>query len=405
MAGFKWQVEMAPDEWEDYPDAIGQQLEAGDHAYFDKLVNGQSNKYDTDPVKKQQTNRDSGKTRKIRRVTFSSTWDCLQCTYKNPCSETACEVCNTPRSTASAAGKRSVDPWVDKATLPDTKKERRLATIYLKMAEHLHAGAPLSDSTLTNSTWSLHLDIVDKKSVITSAADPHSVCKVCDEAFTDYFPSVSLGLVCGGSAQICHPCIKGHMKAEIEQENIIPWIKSPVFGLTDEYLPPDVVLLADRALILQFLEGLTSKMLSRCPDWRQCPGCRFGTYDDQCVECPNCGNDDLAGKKPKLDDSLQKMLDDKQAVLCPGCNSLLVHSPAMCTLLTCQCGLVVNLLTGESGKSYSHMKDKARTDKTLWHGDNYQQQQDLQDTDPAKFRKLLGDNGITFVPGYQRGQD
>tara|TARA_Y100000389_G_scaffold149500_1_gene148852 strand:+ start:1840 stop:3057 length:1218 start_codon:yes stop_codon:yes gene_type:complete len=405
MADFRWQVEMAPGDWEDYPDAISQQLEAGEHAYFDKVVNGQSNKYHTDPVKKQQTNRDSGKTREIRRLIFSTTWDCLQCTYKNPCSETTCGVCDTSKSTACAPVKRSVDPWLDKATLPDTEKERRLATIYLQISEHLHAGAPISDRSLTNSTWSLHRDIVNKKPVHTSAADPHCECKVCDEAFTDNFTSVSLGLVCGGSAQICHSCAKEHIKAEIQQENIVPWIKSPVFGLTHEYLPPDVVLLADRALILQFLEGLTSKMLSRCPDWRQCTECRFGTFDGQCAECPNCGNDDLAGKKQKLDDSLQKMIDDKQAVLCPSCNSLLVHSPAMCTLLTCQCGLVVNLVTGESGKSYSHLKDKARADGTLWHGDNLQKQTDLQDDDPAAFQKLLGDNGITFVPGYQRGQD
>jgi hypothetical protein len=301
--------------------------------------------------------------------------------------------------------KRSADPWLDKATLPDTEKERRLATVYLQVAEHLHVGAPISDRALTNSIWRLHRDIVNQKPVHTSAADPQPECIVCGETFNADFVSVSLGLACGGSAQICHSDLRGHIKAEIEQQNIVPWIKSPVQGPTAEYLQPDVILLTNRALILQFLEGLTSKMLSRCPEWRQCNECRFATFDDQCTECPNCGNDDLAGKKHKLDDSMQKMVDDKQAVVCPGCNSLLVHSPAMCTLLTCQCGLVVNLLTGESGKSYSHLKDKARTDGTLWHGDNYQQQQTLQDTDPAAFQKLLGDNGVTFVPGYQRGQD
>ena len=97
---------MAPGDWEDYPDAISQQLETGEDAYFDTLVNGTCNQYDIDPVKQQQTNRASGKTREIRRLTFSATWDCLQCTYKNPCSEKTCGVCNTPKSTARAPVKR-----------------------------------------------------------------------------------------------------------------------------------------------------------------------------------------------------------------------------------------------------------------------------------------------------------
>lgn len=399
---FRWQVEMQPGQWEDYPDHISKQLESGGEVYFDKSVSGQTNRYHADPVKKQQTNRDSGTVREIRRMAFATTWECLQCTYENPSSETTCGVCNSVKSTAKTPSKRSVDPWLDKARLPDTEKERRLVTVYLQAAEHLHAGAPVSERSLNNSTWSLHRDIVNQKPLQASAADPQPECTVCGEAFTDYFSSVSLGLACGGSAQICHTCVKGHIKAEIEQENIIPWIKSPVQGLTDEYLPPDVVLLTDQHLLVQFLERLTSKMLSRCPEWRLCTTCRFGTFDDQCEECLNCGNDDLAGKKQKLDPSLQKMIDDKQAVLCPSCNALLVHSPAMCTLLTCQCGLVVNLLTGETGK-YADLKTKARTDGTLWHGDNLAKQQALQDNDPAAFKKLLQDNGIKYDPSYQRG--
>lgn len=190
------------------------------------------------------------------------------------------------------AVKRSADPWVEKSTLPTKKQERTLATVYLQVAEHNHTGASLSDRTRENAVWILHRDHVISKPVNSSAADPKKSCIVCDEAFGEYTASVNLGLACGGAAQLCHTCIQSYLKAEINSDNVVPWIKSPHPDLTDQCLPPDVVLLAGPPLVLRFLESFTSKKLARVPGWVVCHQCHFGQFDAnyEVTECSHCRN-------------------------------------------------------------------------------------------------------------------
>ena len=418
MAQYKWQVQTADGEWEDYSDLQTKELESGNLLEFEIVVNGSANSYIANPNTKQQTNKDSGTIREIRRMMFYSTWDCNVCTYKNTFDVDKCQLCSTACSVVKPGVKRSANAWFEKATLPPAGKEREFARIYLKVSEHLYAGAPIADRTVSNAVWSVYRHMLNQKPSNSSAAIPRCQCIVfgCDVVFDDdgvhnFEPSVSLGLVCGGEAQICHSCMRAYLKAEIEDDHITPFIKSPVPGCLSTYLPPDVILLAPQALLLQFLHSLTSKMLSRCTNWVSCNDCHFGTFGtfdedlwplDACLACSSLN---LTGKKADLDPSLQKMIDDGEAILCPGCKSLLVHSPAMCTLLTCQCGLVVNLVTGESGTSYVDLKTSARNADTLWHNDNLLKQQQMQANDPAGFKQLLKQHGVQFDANYQRGSD
>jgi len=315
MAQFKWQVRTGPGCWEDYSDWQAKELEAGRSLEFKIVVNGSANNYIADPNTKQQTNKYSGTVRELRRLRFYSTWDCEVCTYVNTFDVEKCQLCGTTAGLVTKPGvKRSADPWVEKATLPQTGREREFAKVYLQVSEHLYAAAPISDRNVTNAVWSMYRHMVNPQPSNSSAADPSSQCIGfgCDVVFSSNQPSVSLGLGCGGDAQICHSCTVAHLKAEIEQDNIMPFIRSPVPGCVTSYLPPDVVLLAPRALLLQFLHALTSKMLSRCQNWVHCNDCHFGTcgtFDDELWPldaCLNCSSANLTGTIQELDPSLQK---------------------------------------------------------------------------------------------------
>ena len=315
MAQFKWQVHMGPGHWEDYSDWQVKELESGSSLEFDIVVNGSANSYIADPNTKQQTNKHSGTIRELRRLRFYSTWACKACTYQNTFDVDKCALCSiTPGLVIKPGCKRSADPWAEKATLPQTAREREFAKVYLQVSEHLYTGAPISDRTVANAVWSMYRHMVKQQPCNSSAAAPQPACigSGCDVVFSRSQPSVSLGLACGGDSQICHSCTIGHLKAEIEEDNIIPFIRSPVPGCVTSYLPPDVVLLAPRALLLQFLHGLTSKILSRCPNWVHCNDCHFGTYgtfDDDLWPldaCLACSSANLTGKIEELDPSLEK---------------------------------------------------------------------------------------------------
>ena len=246
----------------------------------------------------------------------------------------------------------------------------------------------------------------------------NTVCKVCycDTKDDQDMELIAMNKYCS-HCMICRDCFIQYLNITIkEDENILPWILCPA---QDCKAPIDIQLLIKYICIdnlYKFGLSFINKHLQRTSFWIECPDlndkqCKFGWImidelkEDIDLKCKSCEcNHKLKKENERKDDGFDSLIKSGIMRECPQCNYPAMKDYGMCNVMHCgKCGIYWNWRTKETGTSTNEVKQKARSDGTLWEPGELSYQQNLQNDNLPEFIALLARNGIKYDPNYRRG--
>jgi len=264
---------------------------------------------------------------------------------------------------------------------------------------------------------------IPKKSlkIVLPETNTNTVCKVCycDTQNDDELELVSMNTYCSHS-MICQFCFIQYLKITIsDDENILPWLlcpeqdcKAPIhIDLLLKYISIDNLYI--------FAKSFIGKHLSRSTFWISCPDtnnkqCQFGwiyinenknvKQEYEQLKCEGCGCHHTLKEERINDDGFDALISSGLLRECPECNYPAMKDYGMCNVMHCaKCGIYWNWRTKETGTSTNEVKQKARSNGTLWEPGELAYQQDLERNNLPQFIALLARNGIKYDPNYRRG--
>jgi transcription elongation factor Elf1 len=140
-------------------------------------------------------------------------------------------------------------------------------------------------------------------------------------------------------------------------------------------------------------------------------GCKNGFLDRGgaafTASCESCGLNQKVERRALSSDEekeLKALVDSGVLRPCPRCGMLSGKDYGMCNVMHCGgCGVYWNWRSRDIGESYNQMKNRARTDGTMWEPGELDYQRRLERQNPKEFQRLLERNGIHYDPNYIRG--
>jgi len=260
-----------------------------------------------------------------------------------------------------------------------------------------------------------------KLKMVLPQTSTNTVCKVCfcDTQNDDRLELVAMDKYCS-HCMVCRDCFVQYLKITIsENENIMPWILCPA---PDCKAPIHQKLLLEHVSIdnlYAFGMSFLYKHLQRTSYFIQCPDnndmqCSFGWIvihkndkNEETLKCEGCGSTHILKKEEvenKVDDGFDALISRGVLRECPKCRYPAMKDYGMCNVMHCaKCNVFWNWRTKETGSSSNEVKQRARSNGTLWENGELAFQQNLQRNNLKEFIALLARNGIKYDPNYRRG--
>ena len=256
------------------------------------------------------------------------------------------------------------------------------------------------------------------KIALDRPSSSNTICKVCfaDTQKEECLHMVRMNKYCSHS-MICSECFAQYCNVQIcEDEHILPWISCPA---QDCKAPIPAHLLLQYVSVdklYKFARSFLYKHLQRCSYFVECPDlndkkCSFGwlIFNDQLdgdmeLECEACGRLHRLREREAESDGFADMISQGILRECPKCSYPAMKDYGMCNVMHCiKCNVYWNWRTKEMGSSSNEVKQRARSNGTLWAQGELAFQQDLQRNNLPEFIALLARNGIKYDPNYRRG--
>ncbi|UJR20536.1 hypothetical protein I4U23_023663 [Adineta vaga] len=238
------------------------------------------------------------------------------------------------------------------------------------------------------------------------------VFKACQICFDKDEPLITMKAC--GHRMICPDDFHQYLITRIRDKDLLPWIPCPaeICGV-----PCDAKNITEdgrltHGELLSFIIIYMSKKLSRNENFITCVHCEQGGFlqigppKKEEVECQVCHSKQTIekGTDGDLDIAFKTMIEKGELRECPTCRHLTLKEKGLCNVIECvKCGIWWNWRTREQGHSGKDLKNKARSNGTLWEPGELHYQQQLERRNPAEFKALLERNGIEYNPNYVRG--
>ncbi|CAF3388288.1 unnamed protein product [Rotaria socialis] len=234
-------------------------------------------------------------------------------------------------------------------------------------------------------------------------------CQIC---YDQEEPVITMN-ACGHRV-ICPDDFHQYLSTRIRDSDLLPWIPCPAEVCS---VPCDAKNIIEdgrltHAELLSFITTYMLKKLSRNENFITCIQCQqggflqFGEPRKQEVTCQICNIKQTIekGTDGDLDITFKQMIQSGHIRECPTCRLLTLKEKGLCNVIECaKCGIWWNWRTREQGHNGKDLKQRARTNGTLWEPGELWYQQDLERNNPAEFKALLERNGIKYDPHYVRG--
>lgn len=216
-------------------------------------------------------------------------------------------------------------------------------------------------------------------------------------------------------SMICNECFKHYLKSKITSNDVTPWLPCPAPDCSNPIGSELLIQNCDIKDLYHFSRIFLSKHLARSPHFFGCEtkNCEFGWIwpankehkMEVTLKCDQCNKRQKICKDPlKNDKGFQDMIKNGMIRLCPKCKLPTMKDKGMCNIMHCaKCGIYWNWQTLETGNSTKELKNRARSNGTLWEPGELRYQQELQRSNLPEFIKLLERNGIKYDANYVRG--